>query len=652
MSKIKDTIVYGVSVVNIFTGKSSIFENRTTFLMNNTTFDELERYISVYSPSEVIIISPFNDNEIQKIIQYTGIRSRTIHKVDTRNIHDQKIINCENQRYIKKILSSFYNEETYDICSEFHTNVMATQSFCYLLNFIQEHNPDLVRKISIPIFNNTSDRMVLANHTLLQLNIIDDGNSNQGQYSSVSSFLNKCCSSIGKRKFQYQLTNPTFDEEWLNEEYEMVAQMLKSDNYVMVEAFRKLIVKIRDIEKISRQIVLKKIYPSSIAQLYKSIEFVDQINTCLYEMPVICNYLCNEFIDGTDSANSYKYINDTCQKINDFINKNLIVGACEKISSMTNFDTNIIQRGVSDALDKANDEFNNCLETFTSIRNYLNELMQQFEKSPDTEYVKIHETEKSGVSLQITSKRSKVLQTILSNIITNTGTEGKIVLRNKVSCNLAEIRFKSAGSSSTTMDIESMHLVTLSKKMLYLKEIINVFISQAFMKVLGELEVTWLDELDNITKYIAKIDVLQCKAYLANKYNYCRPQIDTDAKSAYVNASDLRHCLIEHLQQNEIYVTNDLELGGEEKGMLLYGTNAVGKTSLIRATGVIVIMAQSGMYVPCSQFIYKPYTAIYSRILGNDNIFKGLSTFAVEMSELRVIMKMADKNSLILGDEP
>jgi DNA mismatch repair protein MutS len=62
-------------------------------------------------------------------------------------------------------------------------------------------------------------------------------------------------------------------------------------------------------------------------------------------------------------------------------------------------------------------------------------------------------------------------------------------------------------------------------------------------------------------------------------------------------------------------------------------------------------MAQSGMYVPCSQFQYKPYTAIYSRILGNDNIFKGLSTFAVEMSELRIILKMADNNSLILGDE-
>jgi DNA mismatch repair protein MutS len=106
------------------------------------------------------------------------------------------------------------------------------------------------------------------------------------------------------------------------------------------------------------------------------------------------------------------------------------------------------------------------------------------------------------------------------------------------------------------------------------------------------------------------------------------------------------------LQQNELYVTNNVSLGkDDENGILLFGTNAVGKTSLIRALGVAIIIAQSGMFVPSSSFTYKPYTAIYSRILGNDNIFKGLSTFAVEMSELRIILKMSDKNSLILGDE-
>jgi DNA mismatch repair protein MutS len=115
----------------------------------------------------------------------------------------------------------------------------------------------------------------------------------------------------------------------------------------------------------------------------------------------------------------------------------------------------------------------------------------------------------------------------------------------------------------------------------------------------------------------------------------------------------LRHCLIEHLQQNEIYVANDLAIGvaNGNSGILLYGTNAVGKTSFIRAIGIAVIMAQAGLYVPCSSFEYYPYKYIFTRILGNDNIFKGLSTFAVEMSELRTILRLADEKSLILGDE-
>lgn len=109
-----------------------------------------------------------------------------------------------------------------------------------------------------------------------------------------------------------------------------------------------------------------------------------------------------------------------------------------------------------------------------------------------------------------------------------------------------------------------------------------------------------------------------------------------------------------------MYVTNDIRLGKENSGtsdneefdgMLLYGTNAVGKTSLIKSIGISIIMAQAGLYVPCESLLFSPYHSIYTRILGNDNIFKGLSTFAVEMTELRTILRMADKNSLILGDE-
>jgi hypothetical protein len=129
-----------------------------------------------------------------------------------------------------------------------------------------------------------------------------------------------------------------------------------------------------------------------------------------------------------------------------------------------------------------------------------------------------------------------------------------------------------------------------------------------------------------------------------------------------IKASKMRHCLIEKIQQNELYVANDIALGNSFEGsngldgqglngILLYGTNAVGKTSFIRALGISVIMAQAGLYVPATSFEFYPYKYIFTRIIGNDNLFKGLSTFAVEMSELRTILRLSDERSLVLGDE-
>jgi DNA mismatch repair protein MutS len=158
-------------------------------------------------------------------------------------------------------------------------------------------------------------------------------------------------------------------------------------------------------------------------------------------------------------------------------------------------------------------------------------------------------------------------------------------------------------------------------------------------------------QLEQVINFITLIDVLHNKSEIAHKFNYCKPTIIESNKSC-VNAINLRHCLIEQFQLNELYITNDISLGDNNSdGILLYGTNAVGKTTLIRALGISIILAQAGLYVPCSQFNYKPYRQIFTRIIGNDNIFKGLSTFEVEMSELRTILRLMDENSLILGDE-
>jgi DNA mismatch repair protein MutS len=194
----------------------------------------------------------------------------------------------------------------------------------------------------------------------------------------------------------------------------------------------------------------------------------------------------------------------------------------------------------------------------------------------------------------------------------------------------------------------------------------RIVIENIFTEFIKNIQNNFETDIQIIVDMVTMIDVVQNQVYIALKNKYCKPVIKKQANmkanmkantkasdDSFVNARDLRHCLIEHINTNELYVTNDIELGNntEQNGILLYGTNAVGKTSLIRALGIAIIMAQAGLYVPCSSFEYIPYKSIFTRILGNDNLFKGLSTFMVEMSELRVILKSANNYGLILGDE-
>lgn len=680
LEKSRETLVFGVAVANIFTGKTAIFEHQTPFYITPTTFDELERYISIYSPSELIVLSPFDTPIIDRILQFSGVQTPTIHTLDTRNPTNAKIQNCTKQKYIRHVFSTFYTEETYDICAELHTYHTATQAFCYLMNFIQEHNPNLVRNMDIPTFDNASTRMLLANHTLKQLNIIENAESaSSSQYSSVAKFLNKCSTAIGRRQFYTQLVNPVFDAEWLEREYSMIERMLNPEQYHMVEPIRKAMLSICDVEKLMRQLMVLKVYPTTLYKLWKSMHTIQHLNTCFFESMDIVDYLGTSFRrkpDATNTTTIYSYVEHITTQVCATIERVVDISACTGVQG---FEKNIIRSGVSPVLDGTVNRYTQNMELFSEIREWLNSIVRIEEKNADLEYVKIHETEKSGLSLHITKKRGNILKKYFAE---PSRTESVSLSKLQRSVYIKDIRFVTA--SSTTDEISFPLLTETTRDILSAKQHIVEIVEKVYLDFLKQFGNDCYSHLESLSSYIAKMDILLTKTYLAKTYNYCRPNITPNTiapatftderndspkierKGSFVDVVGLRHCLIEHIQQNEIYVSNDISLGhfsyetsqpsstvidSRYSGVLLYGTNAVGKTSFIRALGIALIMAQSGMFVPCSRFVYRPYTAIFSRILGNDNLFRGLSTFAVEMSELRMILRMADHRSMVLGDE-
>ena len=225
---------------------------------------------------------------------------------------------------------------------------------------------------------------------------------------------------------------------------------------------------------------------------------------------------------------------------------------------------------------------------------------------------------------------------------------------NKRLFSLLALTFPTATSANN--EITSPQLDELCRSIIVSNQKIKEVVGQIYADFVDKLR-EWEPVLQKLIHFTTTMDVLQNQCYIAKRYKFCKPTIVVSADAAdsksFFDARDLRHCLIERINEDETYVANDVALGHDDgkDGMLIYGTNAVGKTSLIRAIGIAIIMAQAGLYVPCSALRFRPYTTIFTRILGNDNLFKGLSTFQVEMSELRVILRMATNNSLILGDE-
>jgi hypothetical protein len=174
-----------------------------------------------------------------------------------------------------------------------------------------------------------------------------------------------------------------------------------------------------------------------------------------------------------------------------------------------------------------------------------------------------------------------------------------------------------------------------------------------------------------ICRQIEYLDILQCAAYIAINNGYTKPTIATatatattaTATNSMINATGLRHPIIELIHKDVQYIANDIALGrcssnsveadGKQRpnGMLLFGVNAVGKSSLMKSIGINLIMAQAGLYVAATTFEFIPYHYLFTRIKNSDNIYAGLSSFEVEMKEFKIILQYANQNSIILGDE-
>lgn len=159
----------------------------------------------------------------------------------------------------------------------------------------------------------------------------------------------------------------------------------------------------------------------------------------------------------------------------------------------------------------------------------------------------------------------------------------------------------------------------------------------------------YITDIQKTSAAISTLDVLASFAHVSERLGYVKPVVDDSMEIEIVKG---RHPVIEQTVSDGLFVSNDTYINDNDSSMLLItGPNMAGKSTYMRQTALIVLMAQAGCFVPCERAKIGVVDRIFTRIGASDNLAQGQSTFFVEMSELSYILNSAKDRSLIILDE-
>ena len=593
--KINNLLVVGISFIDISTGKCYVYEIGSNKDDIDIVKNEVFRLIINYNPCEIVFLcdKSLNEKDKEDIILNLNLNSILIHKLWNKY---EYIDIMQDIKYQQKILKKVYKSVNTQLSIIDLLNLeflnFARISFCYLLQFAYDHNSDILHDISRPEILEVNKYLNLEYDSTLQLNIISLNNNDK----PLLDILNRCNTFFGSRLFKDRLLNPIICKKELKERYDKIELFLNNNLYKKIS---KKLNKILDLERIKRKLTLLKLNPHEWSGFNISLENAKDIFEIL------------------EYSNDIFKINEIMDYYNVVIN---IDSACKY--NIFEIKGSIFNKGLYEKIDELDELQNNLM---IKINNIVTDIINIGKSNDLDTFCKLEYTDREGYHIQITKKRFQNLQS------TSYKNEINIISQQQgyIKISTSELNNYSKKLNDTIYELSQLSLN-------YYKDFMSSFI-QKFNNI-----------FDDIINTIADIDITCCNARNAYDYRYYRPDF-AEKTLGFINAKSIRHPIIERINQNKEYIGNDIELS--EKGILLYGVNSSGKSSLMKAIGLNIIMAQSGMYVSSEKFIYEPYHHIFTRIFGSDNIYKGLSSFTVEMIELRNILKRSNKYSLILGDE-
>lgn len=404
--------------------------------------------------------------------------------------------------------------------------------------------------------------------------------------------VDRCSSPMGARLLRQWLVRPLKDKKSIDARYDVVSAFV--DDMPMLESVRSSIGQIGDLERIISKAAAGRLLPREALQLARGLKCISDIRKAAAGSAPIDAILAE--LDSCDSLFS------------------LITGSICPDCAQAVGKGDVIARGVSADLDTLRDVHAGGKETEEKI-------LQREKESTGIPSLRLGQNNVFGYYFEVRN-----------------------AYRDKVPPEWVRKQTLVNAERYITQELKEYEEMILGAE-----EKILALEAEIYARIVSEIQ-SCIPQIQRDAAAIARLDCLAGFAALAASNGYCRPQVD-DSNVIRIKAG--RHPVIETMMaEGERYIANDLEIDGDSRQiMILTGPNMAGKSALLRQTALIVLLAQTGCFVPAEEAEIGLVDKIFTRVGASDNISRGESTFMVEMLETATILNNVSPRSLVLLDE-
>ncbi|MGL1892045.1 MAG: DNA mismatch repair protein MutS [Spirochaetaceae bacterium] len=461
-----------------------------------------------------------------------------------------------------------------------------------ILEYISEKSKSMLPHLRTLKFYTDSDYLNLDESTQKNLEIVRNLQDNTKNYTLLD-VLDFTQSPMGGRNIRRWLTHPLKDLKEIKQRQDKVEYLYISQS--LLSSLREKLNKILDIERLSSRVAMDKAHGKDLIAIKNSLKESLEIDLTL------------------DEWDDFSLFNDSNQRIEIELIFSVIEEAIHDEPSILLTEGNLIKDG-----------FNSEIDRYRNMKNHSKSILEEY---------LTEEKQKTGIN-NLKIKYNKILGYFFDVSKSNVAQVPDNYIRRQSLVNGE--RFTTEKLNSFEVEINSAHskLVELEKKL--------------FLDIRDNVK-SKIEFLMDLSINLGDLDTLQSFTYSATVHGYIRPDLNNSGELDIVNG---RHPVVEaHLPQGE-FISNDILINCKKRNFaLITGPNMAGKSTYLRQVALIVLMAQTGSFVPADSAKISVVDRIFCRVGASDNLARGESTFLVEMNETANILRSATKKSLIIMDE-